>query len=438
MSETPAWLKPVAVVVAVLIAGLNLESLDDLISKVLLPPGSTFTMSDRHGKVVARYPDSQAWIGKTDTVAPIVQAISDGREEGTVEAIGMDGVPRLYAFAPLRSAPDAAVHIRVGIPTAVAYAEANQMLSRSLWTLGLVAALAFVVAWIFSEFMLMRKVRSLLAATHSLEAGDLSARSGLKESDGELNQLGRAFDRMGDALEKREKERNEAHEALIREEQTRERLLHNLITAHEDERIRIARELHDETSQSLTALMVGFDTTRMALGKGNQKAKGYLDNLTAIAGGMLKEIHRLIADLRPSSLDDLGLAPAVLSFGENRLKPAGIPLHFHEGGIEGRLPAILETALFRIIQEAFTNILRHSCATEVEVSLAFSGEKLILYIGDNGKGFNPDLHQRGFGLQGIQERVRMLDGDFEIMTAPGEGTEILIRVPVPKGVKEDA
>lgn len=428
---------------ALLIAGLELETLNSLITEVLMPPGSTFTMWDRNGTILARYPDAEQWIGKTETVEAIAQAIASGREEGTVEGVGLDGERKLFAYAPLRNAPDTAVYIRVGIPQEVAFAAVNETLQKSLWTLGLVAILALIVAWICGDVFFIRRIRALLAVTNRMASGDLSARTGMRNDDGEIGSLAQAFDRMGDMLEKREKERMEAHTALIREEQHRARLLHNVITAHEDERNRIARELHDETSQSLTALIVGSNTACMALDKNDPKAKTHLENVKSIAEGMLLEIHRLIADLRPSSLDDLGLGPAILSYGETRLKPSGVALYLQSEGIDGRLPSILETPLFRIVQEAFTNIIRHSCATRVDVGLKFCGDTLYLHIADNGKGFDlaelsQDSQGKGFGLQGMQERVRMLNGEFEIRTAPGQGTEIIIQVPISAEVNEHA
>ncbi|MDI6693825.1 MAG: histidine kinase [Anaerolineales bacterium] len=426
---------------AVLVAGLDLSSLEEWFTQAATPPQATFALRDRNGTILAYYPESNKWVGQADPVTQISKAITDSKEEGTVEAIGPEGVPELYAYAPLPGAPDAGVYIRVGIPKEIAFEKVNQTLYRNLATLGVVAALVFVVAWICSEFFFLRQIKAMVKTTKEIATGNFSHRTRLHYGKGELGGLAQTIDQMGEALEKREQERREAHEAMIHEEEARAQLLHNLITAHEDERIRIARELHDETSQSLTALMVGFDTVCLALGKDDSKAKEYLENVKGIAEGMLNEIHRLISDLRPSSLDDLGLVPAILSYAEERLKPCGIALQLSEDGIEGRLPAVVETAMFRIIQEAFTNIIRHSHASKVDVRLGFSGSDLLLRLTDNGDGFDlatirAEKQCKGFGLQGMQERVHMLGGEFEIVTAPGEGTGIIIRVPLPESIQE--
>jgi signal transduction histidine kinase len=229
------------------------------------------------------------------------------------------------------------------------------------------------------------------------------------------------------------------HDALQREEHVRANLLHKIITAQEDERKRIARELHDETSQSLTALMVGLDTVHMALTDSTQKAVEHLRTTRSIAEGMLEDIHRLIADLRPSLLDDLGLVPAIAWYGEQRLNPLGIALHLDADGLQDRLPSAMETALFRIVQEAMTNAVRHAHASAVTVRLAHRDSYLTLQVADDGEGFDlqalesSDLHMKGLGLQGMRERVSILGGEFHLKTGLGQSTVITVRVPMPEG-----
>lgn len=424
---------------AVLIAGLDLSSLEEWLNQAAAPTQATYALLDRNGTVLAYYPETNKWIGQADPVTQFLQINTDKNKEGIIEATGPSGVAELYAYAPLPSAPDAAMYLRVGIPKEVAFEKVNQTLYRNLITLGIIAVLAFTVAWVCSEFFFLRQIRAMVKTTEEIATGNLGYRTRLQYGKGELGELAHAIDLMGEALEKREQERREAHKAMVHEQEVRVQLLHNLISAHEDERVRIARELHDETSQSLTALMIGFDTVDLALGTDHSKAKEYLESVKGIAERMLNEIHRLISDLRPSSLDDLGLVPAILSYAEERLKPCGITLQISVDGMEGRLPVVIETALFRIIQEAFTNIIRHSHASKVEIHLGLSESNLLLRLIDNGIGFDLEaLHternHKGFGLQGMQERVHMLDGEFELITAPGEGTEIIIRVPMPEKV----
>ena len=159
-----------------------------------------------------------------------------------------------------------------------------------------------------------------------------------------------------------------------------------MITADEDERKRIARELHDETSQSLTAMMIGLERARLVLGGETEQVKIPLQNVKGIAEKMLTDIHRLIGNLRPSLLDDLGLVPAIAWSGEKLLVPAGIEMSLSTKGLEERMPPMVETVIFRVVQEALTNIVRHSLASKVEISLIYQENELILNVKDNGQG----------------------------------------------------
>ncbi len=226
------------------------------------------------------------------------------------------------------------------------------------------------------------------------------------------------------------------YSALQQQERARALLLRRVITAQEDERIRVARELHDETGQSLSALVLGLDVAHVILREDVQLADAHLHDIHEIAERVLKNTRRLVADLRPSLLDDLGLVPAVAWYGEQRLKPFGIKLHLKEEGLEKRLPRPMETVLFRIVQEAITNIVRHARATEVSVTWTRRNGTVTLEVADDGCGFDlgpshpNDQGGKGLGLRGIQERVEILGGEFCLHTAPGHGTLVVVTVPV--------
>jgi signal transduction histidine kinase len=226
------------------------------------------------------------------------------------------------------------------------------------------------------------------------------------------------------------------YEALQQEQRARAALLEKTISAQEDERKRIARELHDQTSQDLAALMLSLDTCALSLETEGPGAEQHLQTAKSIAETMLANVHRLINDLRPSLLDDLGLAPAILWYGEQRLKPVGIALDFRCDRMEARLRPALETALFRITQEALTNVVRHAHATRVEVTLDVNGHAVHLTVEDNGSGFEVAAagagrgDGRGLGLRGIRERATTMGGDVQIRSAPGEGTTIEVEIPL--------
>jgi signal transduction histidine kinase len=221
--------------------------------------------------------------------------------------------------------------------------------------------------------------------------------------------------------------------ALRLEERARANLLHQLIGAQEDERMRISRELHDETSQSLTALLVGLDIIRIAAQSDISRLDSHIDDLKSITEDMLSNIHRLIADLRPSLLDDLGLVAAIEWYGEQRLKSFGLSFHLQDHSLKERLPRPVETALFRIFQEGLTNILRHAKASSVMVRLDQNDDLITLEICDDGVGFDPwrlespDPGGRGLGLRGMRERAAILGGTLELESAAGEGTTLRVR-----------
>jgi signal transduction histidine kinase len=227
------------------------------------------------------------------------------------------------------------------------------------------------------------------------------------------------------------------YETVQWKEKEHAEILHRVIVAQEEERKRIARELHDETSQALAALMLGLDTIGAAITHDPREAAIHQESAKAIARGLLEDIRRITTDLRPSLLDDMGLIAAVTRYGEKRLSPLGVALHLDADGLgDRRLPSDIEIALFRIIQEAITNIVRYAHASRVDVSLERQNGSVALQVSDDGQGFDPALSQaanlqdRGLGLRGMQERVSILGGEFHLRTRVGQGTTISVRVPV--------
>ena len=219
-----------------------------------------------------------------------------------------------------------------------------------------------------------------------------------------------------------------------RKERVRGELLQKVIAAQEEERKRVARELHDETSQALTALLYEVEE---ALEQGcDGRTQEVLEHMRQLALQSLDGIHKLIYDLRPSLLDHLGLPAAIHWLAETRLEANGIRVQLEEDPDLGRLPQEVEIALFRVVQEALSNILRHSGARNVAISLRKRDGYLDLSVEDDGVGFDleeivhgPDT-SRGLGLLGMAERVQLLGGQFDIVSAPGEGTRIHAQIPL--------
>jgi PAS domain S-box-containing protein len=226
-----------------------------------LPEGSTLTVFDGDGVLLARYPLAEAWVGQPIPDTPLVRAVLTGREDGTVEAPGRDGVPRLYAFRRLPVPRDAGdLYIGVGIPTAVAFADANRALGRNM--LGLVVTSLVIVAavWAGGSLVILRPVWVLLQAVTRLGTGDLKARTGLPYV-GELGRLAQAFDAMAGNLERREMERGQAEEARQASELQYRCLVEGSIEGiyiHQDFVIRLANPAF--------ARMFGFERAEAAIG----------------------------------------------------------------------------------------------------------------------------------------------------------------------------
>jgi len=191
----------VQVVVAI---GLDLARLNQIASEANLPAGSTLVAFDRSGLVLVRNPEPEKWIGRVAPEAQMIKTILASQSPGVVEAQGPDGIMRLYAFMPLRSAPEAGdIYIGVGLPKSTAYAEADRALVQNLVGLGIAIVLALVAIWSGSEIFILRQVEALVSSVRRLHEGDLSARTRLAHGPDELGQLAYAFDEMAEALELR-------------------------------------------------------------------------------------------------------------------------------------------------------------------------------------------------------------------------------------------
>jgi signal transduction histidine kinase len=418
----------------IVFASLDLRWLGPFMSAAPLPAGSTLRAIDPHGIILASYPEGEIEIGRTMPEASVSHTVLS-EKAGLVEGRDANGTSRLYAFTPLHAGADSDVYIIISIPTDVAFAESNRILVRNLIALTAGTLLALGIAWLGTQFFFLRQVNTLVSTTERLGAGDLSARLDWGPGQGELGQLAHAFDDMAATLQRRELEQREAEAQIRQQERIRADLLHQVIGAQEDERMRIARELHDETSQSLTAILVGLDTINIATQSDISRIEGHVRDLKSITEDMLANIHRLIADLRPSLLDDIGLVAAIEWYGEQRLKPYGLSFRLLQHTLPRRLPPPVETVVFRIVQEGLTNIVRHARANSVTVRLLQDQAEVTLEIRDDGVGFDPQLLEapeaggRGLGLRGMRERATILGGSLEIESAAGRGTTVRIRFP---------
>ena len=208
-------------------------------------------------------------------------------------------------------------------------------------------------------------------------------------------------------------------------------MLESVITAQEEERKRIARELHDGASQSLTSLKVGLKV--LADSCTQAELDDYIADLQVVTQATLDELHSLALELRPRLLDDLGLVAALQRHIRKYEERFGLKVDFEVMGLDGRrLPPLLETALYRIIQETLTNIVRHAQATTVSILLEHHDGRVRAIIEDDGRGFDPAraMADGRLGLYGIEERATLLGGRLIIESQPGQGSSIFVQVPL--------
>jgi signal transduction histidine kinase len=221
-------------------------------------------------------------------------------------------------------------------------------------------------------------------------------------------------------------------EALEQQEEIRRELLRHTVQAQEDERARIARELHDETSQVLTAFTLELATLR-ELAKRKPQIKVIVNRLQDHSRQMSQGLYNMVHDLRPAQLDDLGLVPAIKSLLESECCPKGMKVAFQVTGTQKRLDSLIETVLYRVTQEALTNVTRHAETNQAIVRLDYAPAKVTLGVLDSGKGFDPNepLHPpRGWGLEGMRERVEAVGGQLILYSAPGHGTTVEVVIPL--------
>ena len=218
-----------------------------------------------------------------------------------------------------------------------------------------------------------------------------------------------------------------------RSEALKGELLRRVVSAQEAERQRISRELHDETGQALTAIGLGLRGVSTILSRDLDRASSNLQELEEMALNSLNELRRLISDLRPSHLDDLGLGPALRWYGHEVQNRTSLVVNVTAPGGKCPIPKAVSMTLFRIAQEALNNVIKHAVAKEARILVGQEQNNIIMEVIDNGEGFDPKklVHDQKetWGLIGMEERVSLLGGKFQIDSSPGMGTRVKVSIP---------
>jgi signal transduction histidine kinase len=355
----------------------------------------------------------------------------------------------IMAFAPLSVAPWG---VAVRQKRTEVLAPVMQLRRQILLGGAVSLAIVLCVAWVTTR-QVVRPLESLSQAAGHIAAGKLDDSLRVRGS-GEVGKLAQSFEEMrvklrtlleeqrrwNETLEERVQQRTQEltalYEALRSKEEVRSHLLAKLVSAQEEERRRIARELHDDVGQALTAVRMNTAAVELAIPEDRADIKIKLATVRDIAGQALRDLRTLIFDLRPDVLDDLGLVPAVRAHAKEHLESRGMHVTLKVSGLHERLPAEVEVAVFRVLQEAMTNIARHAQATETRIQLQMAEAKLWVHVEDNGTGFDlADASQsrhtgQGWGLRGMEERIGILGGTFSIESMPGHGTCISAVIPL--------
>jgi signal transduction histidine kinase len=360
----------------------------------------------------------------------------------------------MLAFAPLERAQWG---VTVRQSEDEVFAATYQLQTRIFALMAIMLAGALVLVYLTTRSVIA-PVQALTTATRRIAEGDWETRIEWRGRD-EIGTLAQSFDamraRLKDSMDEIQRWNRElearvqagvaARQSALEEnrrlyaelqthDQMRGELLRRLITAQEEERKRISRELHDETCQILTGLAYALDNA--AESATLSEIPQMLEQMHTMTETALEGVHRIIFDLRPAMLDHLGLIPALRWYAESRLDGLGIQFRIRETGSESRLPPVVETALFRVVQEAINNIAQHSHAQHAELAIEHHDHCVEVRVSDDGQGFDPASVARslngkhGLGLIGMEERTSLIGGEFHIDSAPGKGTAIQLTVPI--------
>ncbi len=311
---------------------------------------------------------------------------------------------------------------RVGLTGSVITRNVLMLTSQVLLTTVVALAIGLIAAALL-VYVISRPISELVTATRSVATGDFTPRIRSWAND-EIGELSEAFNAMTAELARSDEIRSER-------EDLRRQLLEGVISTQENERRRISRELHDSTAQNLTSLIVGLKNMDTICDSPIIHAQA--QDLRNITGRVLDDVHNIAFQLHPTALDDLGLPAAIERLVHEWQKRHQISADsvVHLG--DQRLPENIETALYRIIQEALTNVAKHADAHNVSVLVERRENEVVAVVEDDGKGMQPTNLSRGrLGVAGMRERAELLGGKMTIESTPGAGMSLFFQIPIPQ------
>ena len=412
-----------------------------MLGRLDLPANWIAAVSDRRGLTIGRSRDAARYVGQE--VRQIIMDRFRAADSGWFPITSRDGVPVYNAFAHVKLSGWA---VGMGIPVDILFAPVRRS-TLILILVGMATVLAALVMATVIARRIARPIGELVTYAGVVGRGDRLAlhSTGIKETDAVARSLHQADEKLRRGAEARdwavhelrasEQKYRALAEDLAAANDERTRLLHQTVEAQEVERRRIARELHDSLGQYLTALRLGFDAIEPAC-MTDETAHLRMSELKDLAAELGRDFSRMAWELRPMALDDLGLRGAITNYLEEWADRSGLHIDLEITLGDGRLPAAAETALFRVLQEAITNVIKHSGADQVGVILEATNGEVRLIVEDNGHGFLLDegttvaLSKTHLGLLGVRERLALVNGRLEVESAPHGGTTVYACVPI--------
>jgi signal transduction histidine kinase len=382
-----------------------------------LPPGQIAGIVHDDGTIVSRSHDAARWIGKSIR-SPLRLVQQSAHESRTTTTVGIDGVERVYAFTRVPGTPWFAYAGIAADPLRAAQRRTRDSLYLAILAIALIAAAGALLM----ARSIAKPIRAMAEVARAVAAGNSDSRVPV---DGplEMREVAAEFNRMVEI-----RQRTEAD--LMQMAQTLRALSQRLVEAEESERRAMHRELHDRIGQNLAALSIDLHILRAQLPASEHSATR-LDNAAATVRATIADVRNLMAELRPPALDDYGLAPALRAFCHAFASRSGVHVECAAEDLAQRPRAVVEMALFRITQEAATNIAKHAHARRVDVTLAMGEDGLTLSIVDDGRGFDAagPRAQPSWGLSMMRERADAVGATLHIESRPGGGTSVVVQVP---------
>jgi signal transduction histidine kinase len=394
--------------------------LPSFVERFALPAESTVTMMDVNGVILGRWPSAPSVVGRVTRLEDIADQVRSGGIEGTSEERGSDGVERIYSYVDVAQSAQT-VYAVVGVPSGWVLGPANREERTNLIALAVLAIITIILALFLAERSVNRHLRAIASTTRRIGGGDLTARVGPRRASTELEELASSVDQMAADLQARD-------QALRTSSAERARLVDELLDTQEDERRRIAADIHDDTIQTVVACGMSAQLLRGRLSDPATLAQA--DQLAQRLAAATARLRQLTFDLDPAS-NGLGVAEGLERYLVGALdgRPMVVTV---SAEVDAELGGPVRQVVFRNVREATLNAAVHGGARRVVVFVEEHDAGVRVDVTDDGVGFEPD--PRGWpghqGVRTMRHRAEALGGWFELVSAAGRGTRVSFWVPL--------